>query len=217
VTAGHLRASHRNGHEGPELLTPGEECTVDVPLRPKSHVFESGRRIRVAVSAANFPRSLSEDAQGAFILRSEPDDASVIAFAGREHETGTVSFDDTTTVSSPDDDAIPVSSGFVTPILSTCTTSRDHGTNTGTYRTRHEYRIDLPHGPEMRWENESTASVTANDPASTSARNDISLTLAYPAEEVRVDTTARTSRETQSIETSVRVDDHTVFEERWMR
>ena len=55
VSYGVLNLAHRNGHETPEPLTPGESYTVDVRLNDIAHAFPEGHHVRVAVSTAYWP------------------------------------------------------------------------------------------------------------------------------------------------------------------
>lgn len=56
VTDGILRASLRNSFERPELLQPGQTCELTVDLWSTSLVFNTGHRIRAAISSSNSPR-----------------------------------------------------------------------------------------------------------------------------------------------------------------
>lgn len=56
VTDGILRASLRNSFERPELMQAGETCELTVDLWSTSLVFNTGHRIRVAISSSNAPR-----------------------------------------------------------------------------------------------------------------------------------------------------------------
>ena len=51
-----IRCRYRNGFEHEELMEPGTEYEVTIPLPPTSNVFAAGHRIRVDVSSSNFPR-----------------------------------------------------------------------------------------------------------------------------------------------------------------
>ena len=55
LTHGIARARYRNSFETPELLQPGEVYKVDVTLFPTSIYLPAGHRIRIEVSASNFP------------------------------------------------------------------------------------------------------------------------------------------------------------------
>lgn len=55
VSYGVLNLTHRNGHELPEPLVPGESVTVDVKLNDIAHAFPTGHHIRVAASTAYWP------------------------------------------------------------------------------------------------------------------------------------------------------------------
>jgi putative CocE/NonD family hydrolase len=55
VSYGALNLTHRNSHENPEPLTPGERTAARVKLNDIAHAFPAGNRIRVAISTAYWP------------------------------------------------------------------------------------------------------------------------------------------------------------------
>lgn len=55
VTYGVLNLTHRNGHETPEPLEPGQRYRVRLQLNDIGHVFSAGHRIRLAISTAYWP------------------------------------------------------------------------------------------------------------------------------------------------------------------
>ncbi|MFD1984351.1 CocE/NonD family hydrolase [Mesorhizobium newzealandense] len=55
VTYEVLNLTHRNSHEFPEPLEPGQRYRIRMPLQDCAHVFKSGGRIRVAVSTTYWP------------------------------------------------------------------------------------------------------------------------------------------------------------------
>lgn len=55
VTYGLLNLTHRNGHETPEPLVPGERYRVRVKLNDIAQVFPAGHRLRVAISTSYWP------------------------------------------------------------------------------------------------------------------------------------------------------------------
>lgn len=55
VSYGVLNLTHRNSHESPEPLVPGEHITVNLQLNDIAHAFPKGHRIRVGVSTAYWP------------------------------------------------------------------------------------------------------------------------------------------------------------------
>jgi len=56
LTDGIARSSHRESMSYRVPLVPGDEYALDVELWPTSIIFNKGHRIRVVVSATNFPR-----------------------------------------------------------------------------------------------------------------------------------------------------------------
>jgi uncharacterized protein len=57
VTKGILNLTHRESHEAPSPLTPGEIYNVTIPLDATSWLFEPGHAIRFSVAGADFPNS----------------------------------------------------------------------------------------------------------------------------------------------------------------
>ncbi len=55
VTYGVLNLTHREGHEDPVPLVPGERYRVSVPLNDMAYRFAPGHTIRLAVSSAYWP------------------------------------------------------------------------------------------------------------------------------------------------------------------
>ena len=57
VTKGVLNLTHRDSHETPSPVAPGEIYEVRVALDATSWLFEPGHRIRVAIAGADFPNA----------------------------------------------------------------------------------------------------------------------------------------------------------------
>lgn len=55
VTHGILNLSHRNSHEFPQPLVPGEEYQVEVPLYHMAYVVPKGHKLRISVSTTYWP------------------------------------------------------------------------------------------------------------------------------------------------------------------
>jgi len=55
VSYGLLNLTHRTGHEAPEALIPGQRYQLRVPFKPVAQRFESGHRLRLAISTSYFP------------------------------------------------------------------------------------------------------------------------------------------------------------------
>lgn len=55
VSYGLLNLTHRDGHETPRALTPGQTYEVEVPFKHVAQTFRAGHRIRLAISTSYFP------------------------------------------------------------------------------------------------------------------------------------------------------------------
>jgi hypothetical protein len=56
ITDGIVRARYRNSLSEPTPITPGQRYAYDIDLASTSIVFNTGHRIRVAISSSNAPR-----------------------------------------------------------------------------------------------------------------------------------------------------------------
>jgi putative CocE/NonD family hydrolase len=195
-------------------VRPGKEHELSIPLKPTSHVFESGHRIRAAVSAAYFPRLVSPEGQGQFTVLSTPAAASVVECPGTRHRSDP-SFDDTVAVNPPDDDAVPVRSTWATASEGMRETAREHTDDTGTVRSASEDTFELPSGATMTWASEMEASVRAADPSTLSVTAAFEAEIDHGSERVVVEASSRASRETAQLSETVRIDGQLVFDETW--
>jgi putative CocE/NonD family hydrolase len=57
VTKGLLNLTHRESHENPTSLTPGQIYHVTIPLDATSWLFEPGHAVRFSIAGADFPNS----------------------------------------------------------------------------------------------------------------------------------------------------------------
>ncbi len=70
VTYGLLNLTHRDGHEHPEALTPGEFVRVRVALNDVAYSFPAGHRLRLAISTSYWPLAWLPPASARLIIRS---------------------------------------------------------------------------------------------------------------------------------------------------
>ncbi|RAH39120.1 CocE/NonD family hydrolase [Halomonas sp. SL1] len=55
VSFGVFNLNHRDGHEAPEVLVPGERYRATVPMKHVAQRFAEGHRLRLAISTSYFP------------------------------------------------------------------------------------------------------------------------------------------------------------------
>jgi hypothetical protein len=214
VTHGERQASRRGGFDSPEPLTPGESTEIEIPLKPKSHVFEADHRIRVAVSAAYFPLHLPTREHGEFTLRSTVASPSGVRFPGTRHD-GDVEFDDAISMDDPDDD-VPLTSTRVHGADATWELVRNPLTDSARMLTRDAFNVDLPHA-SVSVDQSVETSVEARDPTTAKAESDVEIAVEYPSETVSVSVSSHVSRDVTTLEATARLDDDVVFHRRWRR
>ncbi|RBI59973.1 hypothetical protein DMJ13_19965 [halophilic archaeon] len=212
VSYGAVRGKYRNGLDDPDEMEPGAEYDVTVPLNPKSHVFEEGHSIRVAVGSSFFPVSLPTSRRGSFVIRSAPDDPATVKFPGRRMDR--VDFDDPVDVAPPDE-RVPTSARRASG-ESSWTTSREQVSDRVQTTKSHSLEVDLPHGQLSR-QAMFEAAVTADDPSTAAAQNEMSLALTTDFGEFEIDASNYISHDLCQIETTVTLDGDTMFEETWRR
>ncbi|GHA18898.1 peptidase S15 [Devosia pacifica] len=55
VSYGLLNLTHRDSHEHPQPLEPGQDYTVKIPFKHVAQIFSAGHRIRLSISSSYFP------------------------------------------------------------------------------------------------------------------------------------------------------------------
>ncbi|EOD59170.1 CocE/NonD family hydrolase [Amycolatopsis vancoresmycina] len=55
VTYGLLNLTHRDGHDEPAPMEPGEQCAVEIEMNAVAQAFPAGHRIRLSVSTSYWP------------------------------------------------------------------------------------------------------------------------------------------------------------------
>ena len=101
VSYGVLNLTHRENHENPQAVRPGEKFQVGIRLNAAAHRFAAGHAVRVAISTAYWPLvwpapapvSMSLYTRGSVlelpIRPADPDDDRLPPFAPAEAATGT--------------------------------------------------------------------------------------------------------------------------------
>jgi hypothetical protein len=212
-TATLVSHGHHQGENFDAVSTPRD---VEIRLKPASHVFDAGQQIRVAVSAAYFPRLLPSTGYGSMTVRSTPLDPATVTLPRKRHET-IVSCENPVDVP-PVDRAVETSSRYTIAADSTLETRREHNRYKATARTTQESTFELPHGALMEWQSEMEKSVLVNDPKTLSIAATIETRLNFAIKKkVTIESPSRATHETAQLTEKCWLDDRLVFERTWRR
>ena len=86
ITDGILRMRNRNGVDHWEFMQPGEVYEIEVDIWSTSLIFNTGHRIRVAISSSNYPRFLANpNTEDAIYDNSTYNIAQNILYIDNEH------------------------------------------------------------------------------------------------------------------------------------
>ena len=198
-----------------ELAAPvgSEEVEAEIQLKPKSHCFEAGHRVRIAVSNAFFPEFMPTGTSGTTTILSTPEHASVVELPGAFRQD--TSFDDEIS-QPPPEESIPTAPGGVVTSDSNWERSREATEDTATVRTDSSLRLETPH-VDMTRESEYEMRVAADDPGSVVAEGEFRWRMEYPTEVVTIVATNRFGRDFAEATTKVLRGGTTVFENTWSR
>lgn len=212
VTHGTVRARDYTEPPSSDPLEPGIEHDIRIPLEPKSHVFESGHRIRLAIAGGFFPEVSPTGTAESLTIRSSPSTPSKLELPGSVRKN--LEFDDTIDVADPDLTVEP-ESPWIRSSEGSWETTRERTTDRVTATSKRRLEADLPHVDITR-EGQYEASIEASDPDTLLAKNELGLIMEYPNETVEVIAKSRFSRESAQVSTTVVIDDQTIFQERWI-
>jgi hypothetical protein len=84
VTRGILNLAHRDGHDDPKPLQPGEPTPVAVELEATSWIFEPGHRVRLSLAGADWPNTWPPPHAGTLELSRASVELVLPVLAGRE-------------------------------------------------------------------------------------------------------------------------------------
>lgn len=211
VTQRECRVSRRSGDRSTSDLVPGEAVECALNLRPTSHLFEAGHRIRLAISAGLFPAMVPPRRHGSLTVRSSPAALSTVRLPGRRHEREPT-FPDAIEMDGPDESVPRVSSRF-RDRRQWWESARDHTVDSATVRVGSSRDLDLPHVEGLSANQDIEATIEADDPTSLVLRQSYELTVDYGTETVAVAVESRVTAETLHISTRVTADGDTLFED----
>jgi len=215
VTKGILNLTHRESHEAPAPLTPGQIYPITIPLDATSWLFEPGHTIRLAIAGADFPNSWPS-----------PKAYTGMIYCGGQHSSRLL-----LPVLGPQEPALPqpdlqppmpfepaVQSN---PEKASWRVTRDHILGTAEVFMRTAGRTRLNDRAEMDGEREVTAMVSEQEPALASVRGLSRTTLYWP--DRTIDTRARGQIESTAtafhvtIQLEITMDGLPHFNKRWVR
>jgi len=213
VTHGVTRAELQEGEIDPpgatgvssEPLTPGEEQRVSVSLRPTSHVFGPGHRLRIAVSGAFFPYVSPPAGSAGFVLASTPAAPATLRLPARRHD-GSADFDDTYGFDAPQD----VYEEAAAPRWETATA---HTGDTVTVSLEQSYTKQLSDA-EFGYEMAVEAAIERSELGSETIDRETTTTLRYPTETISSRVHSSVSRSFATMGYRVERDGEPFYEER---
>ena len=187
-----------------EPLTPGEEQTVAVSLRPTSHVFNPGHRLRVAVSGAFFPYVSPPDGSSGFTLESTPTKPATIQLPGRRHN-GTPEFQDTVAFDPPQD-------VFDQPAPPSWETTKNHTDGTVTVSLDQSYTKPLATA-DFEYEMAVEAAVEHSTLETETIDRKTTTRLRYPTETIESHVHTSVTRSVATMQYEVRREGEAVYTE----
>lgn len=182
------RGAQRLG-EGPDMVRIEPDTTTAVPIEfgPASHVFEPGHRLRLAIAAADFPRSLPVGLGGEFTVTSRPESRTVVTVPGRYRST--TEFDDTVEMDPPDD-SLAVVAPSIADQHAAGRTCRSHHDGSVTVTRELSTELAFPHVNRVE-ASEYEMSVEPDDPGSAVGRSTFESRLHHDTDPVHVTTETR--------------------------
>ena len=184
VTRGQLNLAHRDGHETPRLLVPGERTRACVRLDAIGRVIPAGHRLRVSISPTGWPRAwpspepvtLTVVAGASYLelpVRMSGDaDAGLSAFAEPEGSEPLA--------------LVPLDDGLAPSRVSS---SRLDGRTEVKAERAHAYR--LPDGLEYHGSVTNAFSIADDEPLSASARSEHEIAIGRDGWQTHVRARAR--------------------------
>lgn len=184
VTFGVLNLTHRESHEYPKPLTPGERVRVRVQLNDIAHAFAPGNRLRVAISTAYWP-----------MIWPSPEPVTLTVHTGASRLLLPVrpARPETLPDFAPPEGAAPQKAQPIRQPANSRKVEQDFATGETTLRIIDDFgarRIE-PHGLEVGMVARETYIIRPEDPLSAKAETHWSMTMGRGDWQVRTETYTR--------------------------
>jgi predicted acyl esterase len=204
ITDGGLLATHRNSHDAPEMLIPGEVYPLRIPLRHCAYAIEAGHRLRVAIASAEFQNAWPTGEAAVNTIHR-----------GGEHASHVV---------------LPVAPADPHPLSPPVFAPSPHVLPAAATLARPEYRFELDLVDETvtcslrapavgRTSNCSRYTVSNRHPARTVIASSATHVAVHPTLDIRVEATCQTSSDEKSYihlsQVRITVDGAEHFSKRW--
>jgi len=212
VTHGQVHISERERQDLPTSFEAGEELELTFPLKAKSHIFESGHQIRVAISGAFFPIRRPPNEQGSFTIKSSQSHPSLVKLPGKERDE--LNFDETP-MKEPDQ-SFPPEPTAVIDANSNIEIDREFTNDRLMTEVVDQNVTQLPEAT-MEYEHTINTTVLASDPSTAKLKKTTKITLEYPTETIVVDASSQVGQEIAQANTTITVDDAVIFDETWVQ
>jgi len=191
--------------------------SLNVDLRPVSHVFERGHKIRLSISPAFFPYTFGTREQGVFTIVSTQSRQSLVTVPGTRHPVDGPDFQDTVRMDSPNTELVPTTSPFIKNSGSSVEVTREVNNGPVGYRSEAMSMLDLPENTELHSESKLTAESTSDDPASASIQCEYTKTLTHRGAVYEVVSKSTLTQDVVVISLWCLIDGDTIFEKRWRK
>jgi hypothetical protein len=193
VTRGLLNLTHRESHEQPSPLVPGERYVVRIALNGSAYVLPADHRLRLALSTAYWP--FAWPAPEPVTLTVETGAASRLALPVRPPRAS----DDELPAFAEPEGSRPLELRHLAEGFASRTVERDLATGASTLTYAYgNGRVVLPNGIELAERYREVFSVIEDDPLSAAVTTDASIELGRDAWRTRVETESSLTSERDS-------------------
>ncbi len=204
ICDGGLLATHRNSHENPEKLVPGQVYPLRIPLRHCAYAIQAGHRLRIAIASAEFQNAWPTGRHAVNTI-----------FRGGKHASHVV---------------LPVAPHDAHPLAAPDFAASPHALPTAESLARPGYTFELDlvkdtvtcalRAPEAgRTSNHSRYTVSNRDPAHTTIIGSATHTALHPTLDIRIEATCQTTSDadayTHLSQVRITVDGAPHFSKNW--
>ncbi len=215
ISYGLLNLSHRDGHDRPRPMIPGERVTVRVPLGMLGEAIPAGHRLRLAVSTSYWPLAWPAPQPVRLTLVTGASRLRLPLRPPREADARLMPFQEPE--STPAALAIAVREGE-----SSTTVEHDLASGRRRLRFHADYGVERiePHGLETAEISTETLAISEGDPTSAEATAERRLGLARGGWRIRIETMLRLTSDRERFQLAARLDafegEERIFARDWL-
>ncbi len=211
ITSAWLNLTHRDSHQFPSPITPGEVYKVEMSLWATSYLVRAGHRLRLNIATADFPRIWPSKHEGGHRVYFGGGYASSLVVPVRPSRGPSPAIPPYEEIPMP---PIPPEVTLFEPLWSI---ERDLLKGTVTVHSGADREMMLEGGARLFTGHRYSASARKDDPSASQVKAEVENVIEFPDMEIVMEGAVNITTHSAVISLNITVDGHPFYQQNWSR